>query len=614
MKKMLFRLLALGLLLLPGVANAGSLTQFYAARGQKLPSIAERAVTAAQLSIPHYIGSYGQNIELEKRLVATAPSEDNVGFSVVTNYRTTLQSSMSATQANVPVSSITTFDGTVLTMDLLGSKVFLTIEPGSVREDITMCTAITSGQFSGCTRGLAFSGTSTISVANNRKAHNAGSTVVMSNVHYVYEQYIDLEKDQSAGGQKTFTSSTFFTASTTFGVLPISVTSTPVNPGDLITFNYLSSVTSTGCSNASNLVRGCVQEAAPNSYSATGTTGARQYVNPTNSATTSAGVGSADLFVRLRASDGKLDSSLGGGNSSLASTDSNGLISQNPASASTTARPSGIPLSFGTGFIDRNWLSEQITATGTAGENISTSSAPFAVSQNLNDGRYYKTNPSTSTAILDFRGFAIVSSTLGNSIVVQTSGIVSGFTGLSTGTEYYVVSTTPGALTTSTGYVPNGTNFVQPVGVAVSATQFLIRPRFYNTVSLDASTSTASSFAIAGANSNAAVTGITTTTYSKIKEIQVTKTGTYRVRFDIAPSNGGGETMFGQIYRNGIAYGTERSAATGGNLFVTFAENLEFKAGDLLQLYVKTSGGSPSASAKNLQVFVGVDLIGYATL
>lgn len=131
---------------------------------------------------------------------------DLLGFSVVSRYKTTLESSMTSSQTTIPVSSITTFDGHVLTMSDLGDAVYLTVEPGSSREEIIKCTSIASSYWATCTRGLAFYGSTETSVSANQKAHNAGAIVVMSNVHYVYENLVDKDADETINGVKTYTS------------------------------------------------------------------------------------------------------------------------------------------------------------------------------------------------------------------------------------------------------------------------------------------------------------------------------------------------------------------------------------------------------------------------
>lgn len=207
----LFVALFVGLFGLLGKAEARLVDFYPEVLGRKMPSLKERALDCAEVGVWGYTGKAQQNIDCEKRLREVYgfndALEDVLGFSVVTKYRTTLSSSMTATQTTVPVASIRTTDDHTLVMSDLGPAVYLTVEPGGVREEITKCTAITNSQWSSCTRGLAFFGTSEAEVAANRKAHNAGSIVVMSNVHYVYEQFIDKDADREyASGTKWFTS------------------------------------------------------------------------------------------------------------------------------------------------------------------------------------------------------------------------------------------------------------------------------------------------------------------------------------------------------------------------------------------------------------------------
>lgn len=160
----------------------------------------ERAEMAAMCGIFGYRGTAQQNLSKEVQDCFKAFSGEVLGFSVITRYRTTLSSSMTSSQTTIPVSSMKTFDGDAITMAMLGSKVYLTVEPGSNREEIIKCTGISGSSWTGCTRGLAFSGTDETSVAANRKAHNAGSTVVISNVHYVYEELIDKDTNATSTG------------------------------------------------------------------------------------------------------------------------------------------------------------------------------------------------------------------------------------------------------------------------------------------------------------------------------------------------------------------------------------------------------------------------------
>ena len=71
--------------------------------------------------------------------------------------------------------------------------------------------------------------------------------------------------------------------------------------------------------------------------------------------------------------------------------------------------------------------------------------------------------------------------------------------------------------------------------------------------------------------------------------------GTIRVVFTIGLSGYNSQTVYGRIYKNGVAYGTQRSSTSntseGGT---TFTEDLSFTQGDLIQLYTSISGNNNS--------------------
>jgi len=72
----------------------------------------------------------------------------------------------------------------------------------------------------------------------------------------------------------------------------------------------------------------------------------------------------------------------------------------------------------------------------------------------------------TSTAI--FSGFIITNTATGSIATMQTSGVVSGFSGLTQGSKYYITNTN-GAI------APTGGTFSTLVGTAISATELLIQ-------------------------------------------------------------------------------------------------------------------------------------------
>ncbi len=305
-KKILFGISTIAIALLGhvGVAHAGPWQYIVEEKGEAWPSWQERVELAAECGIWKYKGTYDQNVALEACMreidaITDARDEGLLGYSVVTRYRTTLQSSMTSSQTTVPVSSITSFDGTTLTMDLLGESVFLTIEPGSTREEIVKCTTISSSQFATCTRGLAFTGTSESAVAANQKAHRAGSIVVMSNVHYVYEQVVDKDTTETITGQKTFTSST------DFSFLPTTTTTLPTAANQIAQKAYVDGIAISGSPTSTETIPG-ISQIGTQSEIANGTFSSSSPTHVATNWTTSTPQVTGN-YVPVSESDGKLN-------------------------------------------------------------------------------------------------------------------------------------------------------------------------------------------------------------------------------------------------------------------------------------------------------------------
>jgi hypothetical protein len=187
----------------------------------------------------------------DKYLKAEAP----LGFSVVSNYKTTLSRSISSTASTIYVSSLTTKDSHVLTMADLGSKVFLTVEPGSNKEEIVMAEGIGTLSWTSVTRGLSFSGTSTAAVTANQKTHSAGAAIVMSNVHYVYDELVDKETADTISGVKTFNS------------LPkIGTYTAPTADEEFAPKKYVDDTTLSGAPDATETVKGNIELAGPGDF------------------------------------------------------------------------------------------------------------------------------------------------------------------------------------------------------------------------------------------------------------------------------------------------------------------------------------------------------------
>lgn len=93
------------------------------------------------------------------------------------------------------------------------------------------------------------------------------------------------------------------------------------------------------------------------------------------------------------------------------------------------------------------------------------------------------------------------------------------------------------------------------------------------------------------------------TTFTIAKQITINLPGTYRVKFDGA-CGADAANANAQIFRNGVAYGTNQSLSTPTPTYTTFSQDLNFAPMDEIQIYFKTqSGAGHEALVKNFQVF-----------
>jgi len=230
-----------------------------------------------------------------------------LGFSVASSYRTTLSGSMTSTQTTINVSSITAKDGTTLTMGLLGTKVYLTIEPGGSKEEIVMCTGISGVSWAGCTRGLSFTGTSTAAVTANQKTHSAGQTIMMSNVHYVYDELVDKDTADTINGVKTYSQ------------FPISPSSAPTTDYQFANKKYVDDTAiaggAIGTESTAGIWKGATQTQMASSTPNDGTYG---YILQSKYATSSPYT--SGLYIPITQNDGKLSPNFIGGNNAYSFT------------------------------------------------------------------------------------------------------------------------------------------------------------------------------------------------------------------------------------------------------------------------------------------------------
>ncbi len=103
--------------------------------------------------------------------------------------------------------------------------------------------------------------------------------------------------------------------------------------------------------------------------------------------------------------------------------------------------------------------------------------------------------------------------------------------------------------------------------------------------------------------SHDAEASINTDSYTKMKSILLGQylvgSKTLRINFDIKSDDGG--LVYGKIYKNGVAAGTEQSTAS--LTYVTKSEDIAgWVAGDTMQIYVKSLSGDSYTYIRNFRV------------
>ena len=91
--------------------------------------------------------------------------------------------------------------------------------------------------------------------------------------------------------------------------------------------------------------------------------------------------------------------------------------------------------------------------------------------------------------------------------------------------------------------------------------------------------------------------------YVKVKEIQMNRGGAgIRVKFELQQLYTS-YRHYGQVYKNGVAIGTERIDNSNTGAYTTWSQDFgSFVSGDLFQLYIKSDGGA-SCSIQNFRLY-----------
>jgi hypothetical protein len=395
-------------------------------------------------------------------LLLVVPSGDKFGAAgVVANYDTTLSSSITNTATTVPVSSVTLKTGETFSSTDLHFPIYLTIDPGSQYKEDVECWGLTSLSWTGCIRGLSSKGgavTSTVSGAN--RPHSAGTRVIMSNVPYFFNRFVDDYSDESIAGAKTFTGHlTFSNASTSIGGSTASFIWDGTNLGwtdnGIDTYTFVSATSGLTASSTEGIK---ITSSKISVKLATSTYGAGLDFDSSGNLQVYA---STTKYLAID-SDGRLywdsDSLFGGDNTWTGSQSFTGHATYALYSSSSKD------------IVNMDALTNMV-ATGTAGEAFAAGAALYV---KPSDGYLYKAVASGNTSTYAYIGMALdAAGGSGSSTRYARPGATMTTTTTMTVGSYLYLTNTAGAV----GMTP-GTNFAKVAQVMSANKIRLVEPKF----------------------------------------------------------------------------------------------------------------------------------------
>lgn len=336
--------------------------------------------------------------------------------------------------------------------DLSGTYGFV-IDEGSTKEEFVICTAAATA-LTGCTRGIDVEDGKT-EVTDLKQEHRRGASVKVTN----YPQLAIISR--ILNGDETLPNVLYY-ANQEIG-RSSSATSTAIMDKGYMDSLALSSGSTSTYSQIGHIMLGSRTQIS--STTASSTTGAPLALITANSTSTpSANIGKG--YVVAVEDDGKLNQLFLDLSEAFAFTGNNTFAGTSIFSGTVTSNSTTTLAATTTAIFLRGPVSTQLTA----GENLTAGDAVVAA-----DGKVWRADADLASTTVQFLGFAKDTVITDQAVDVFTSGIVSGFSGLSTATSssLYWLSNTTGAISNSTGTVE------MLVGRAISATQLLIQRPSY---------------------------------------------------------------------------------------------------------------------------------------
>lgn len=403
--------------------GAQTLYEYYTEQGVPLPSVEERVPTAESCGIDNYQGTLEQNEALlacqqDGFLGASLPQQ----YALIDTY---LASSITDSDTSMTLASGTTKDGASLS----GRTCFI-IDVNTPTAEF-VCGTASGTSVTSLERGIKFSDPTSTS-----------TSLAFSHRRFASVQVTDFPFNQLV--QRIFNGTDTIPALMSYDtdllIVAGSATST------LATKYYVDNVAVAGASDADDVTKGIGELATPSEMAAgtvTGGTGANLILWSKYATSTSQ---VAQNSIPITDTDGKLDQSF------YDLTENFTWTGDHTFNGTTTL---GTLIGGGVAF------------AATASTTIAQLDPVYASS--TVSGAYYKTQATTTvgTTAPVFDGFALTGGSNGDTIYIQTEGVVSGFSGLTPGSKYYVDE--DGNLSTS------AQSYAEVyVGKAVSATEILI--------------------------------------------------------------------------------------------------------------------------------------------
>jgi len=191
--------------------------------------------------------------------------DDTLGYSLNSLYTTSLAVSHNSTTSSFRVTSSKVPSGEELNPSF---PAYLMVNGVEIIECWEFTTSTTQNWWGNCNRGLSLTSSATSTVSGNSYPHGAGESIAMTNVHFIFERFVDLDSNQTISGTKTQATSTLynpdtglkFTGTSTIGFIRdiggYLSWSDPIAPSNSFTFAAGSSglTCGKGCTIASSVI------------------------------------------------------------------------------------------------------------------------------------------------------------------------------------------------------------------------------------------------------------------------------------------------------------------------------------------------------------------------